>query len=556
MTQPNEQTPSFNLWTEPWITLEKPDGALETRGIRDTLLNAHEYAAIYDPSPLVVVGIHRLLTAILQDALNPQENGDLEELWARGKFSADKIAVFGKQYADRFDLFSQDKPFLQSADLPLFSETKEQQRALKSVAQLFPEIPTGSLLTHYRHEMEEEQVFSPATAAAGLVTMPPFVSSGGAGLMPSINGVPPIYVLPGGRTLFEMLMASLISASLLEDNYSSADRDVWWKRAMPVIVHESKKKKAGMSARQHRQLGTASYLHGLTFPARKIRLHPERLNAVCSRSGQFSEWCVRSMTFRMGESLGEGVVWRDPFAAYRLPQSKPSGKRKNGKSKKTPDKEKPIRPQRGRVAWREFTGLFLQREQEKKTKRPLFLDQFSLLDVGKRTISYPFRCVGWQTDGKMKFYEWFDFGFDVPPALLQDPDGARWTDQALAFADSCASTITGLFAREFGKKTKNAERFKRLKERMEQGYWSALAGKFRQFVLDLGERATQQQTLDDWLDAVMREAQTAFDNAADATGDDGSTLRHIVEGKAKCHGALINLRNKSNKEGDDARTRT
>jgi CRISPR system Cascade subunit CasA len=542
--QPNEETPSFNLWTEPWITLEKSDGALESRGIRDALLHAHEYVAIYDPSPLVVVGIHRLLIAILQDVLNPQENDDLEQLWAHGKFPEDKIETFGKQYADRFDLFSEDKPFLQSADVPLFPETKEQQRALKSVAQLFPELPTGSLLTHYRHTTEEEQVFSPATAAAGLMTMPPFVSSGGAGLMPSINGVPPIYVLPGGRTLFEMLAASLISVAML-DEYSSVDHDVWWKRAAPVIVRESKK--AGM--REHRQLSTASYLHGLTFPARKVRLHPERMNAVCSRSGQFSEWCVRSMTFRMGESLAEGVVWRDPFAAYRLPESKSSDKRKTAKSKRVPDKEKPIRPQRGKVAWREFTGLFLQRKQEKKTYRPLFLDQFSVLSVGKRTISYPFRCVGWQTDGKMKFYEWFDFGFDVPPALLQDPDGAQWTDQALAFADSCASTITSVFTRVFGKRTKNAERFKRLKERMESDYWSRLAGMFRQFVLDLGDSATRQQTLNGWLDTVVREAQAAFDHAADSTGDDGSTLLRIEQGKNDCHKWLNIARSKIQQGG-------
>lgn len=546
MAQPNEPIPSFNLWTEPWIVLETLDGTLETHSIRDALLNAHEYMAIYDPSPLVGVGIHRLLVAILQDALNPQENSDLEDLWARGKFPANKVEAFGKQYADRFDLFSPDKPFLQSADVPLFPEAKEQQRALKSVAQLFPEIPTGSLLTHYRHEIEEELVFSPATAAAGLVTMPPFVSSGGAGLMPSINGVPPIYVLPGGRTLFETLAASLISAEMLEDVYSSLDRDVWWKRGQ-CVVNESKKG----GTREHRQLITASYLHGLTFPARKIRLHPERLNAVCSRSGQFSEWCVRWMTFRMGESLEEDVVWRDPFVAYRLPESKPSGKRTTAKSKKTAEREKPIRPQRGKVAWREFTGLFLQHEQEKKTKRPLFLDQFCVLDVGKQTVTYPFRCVGWQTDGKMKFYEWFDFGFDVPPTLLQDPGGARWTEQALTFADRCATTITAIFASEFGKKTQNAERFKRLKERMEQDYWSTLASKFRQFVLDLGNASTRQLVLDGWLDTVVREAQDAFDRAADATGDDGSTLRLIVEGKTKCHNALTNLKNQA-KEGADA----
>ena len=78
MTTSNENSPSFNLWSEPWIALER-DGLMTQYSIRDVLLNAHNYFAIYDPSPLVVVGIHRLLTAILQDALNPQENHDLEQ---------------------------------------------------------------------------------------------------------------------------------------------------------------------------------------------------------------------------------------------------------------------------------------------------------------------------------------------------------------------------------------------------------------------------------------------------------------------------------------------
>ncbi len=544
MTKTNDTEPSFNLWTEPWITLENARGELTQHGIYDALVNAHDYVAIYDPSPLVVVGIHRLLTAILQDALNPQENDDLERLWARGKFPADKIDKFGKLYADRFDLFSEDKPFLQSADLPMFPDDKE-RKASKPVAQLFPETPSGSLVTHYRHTTEEEQVFSPAAVAAGLVTMPPFVSSGGAGLMPSINGVPPIYVLPSGKTLFESLAKSLMKNATREGDLA------WWKRTK-VIVHESKKKKAGMSPREHRQLGEVGYLHGLTFPARKVRLHPERLNATCSRSGQQSEWCVRTMAFRMGESCQEDVGWQDPFAAYRLP-AKPTSKRKSS-SKKSADKPKPIRPMRTRAAWREFTGLFLQRREEnRQTRRPLFLDQLAELEISKRVETYPFRCIAWQTDGKMKFYEWMDFGFDVPPSLLQDPDGAMWTEQALSFATECADTIKRVFSSTFKRDAKSPERFKRLKERLESDYWPALAGKFRQFVLDLGDRAKQQQTLDRWYDTVVREAQSAFDRAADATGDNGNTLRHIVEGKAKCHSGLMYLKNNLNKEGDDAK---
>jgi len=550
MTQMNDNKPSFNLWTEPWILLENKIGELSYHSIQDTLIHAHEYTAIFDKSPLVIVGIHRLLTAILQDALKPQENAELESLWKDGYFPPAKIHEFGQQYANRFDLFSKDKPFLQSADLPLFPDEKEHKTSnLKPAAFLFPEIPTGkSLVTHYRHTIQDEQVFTPAAVAAGLVTIPPFVSSGGRTLMPSINGVPPIYVLPSGKTLFECLAASLLSARWL-DKYTVEYDLAWWKRDDPVIVHESKKKKPGMKFTEHRQLGEVGYLHGLTFPARKVRLHPQYTNEYCSRTGRQSEWCVRTMAFRMGESCLEDVVWLDPFVAYRLTSS---SKRKSKSSERIErsDKPKPIRPKRGQAAWREFTGLFLQRSDDQhKFIRPAFLNQLAELEVSRRIQTYPFRCIAWQTDGKMKFYEWMDFGFDIPPSLLQDPNGAEWTDLALAFADQCALITKSVFVKKFSKKTKNTERFRRLKERMEQDYWSVLASKFRQYVLDLGDRTRQNEVLNDWYDTTVREAQSTFDNAANATGDDGHAMLLIEQGIEQCRKELNFLRSKTKQGG-------
>lgn len=112
------EKPTFNLWTEPWITLERLDGALEQRGIEYTLLNAQDYRGFYEQSPLAVVGIHRLLAGILQDALKPEEFPRLRALWKEPEFPAEDIRNFGLQYAHRFDLFSEDSPFFQSSDVP------------------------------------------------------------------------------------------------------------------------------------------------------------------------------------------------------------------------------------------------------------------------------------------------------------------------------------------------------------------------------------------------------------------------------------------------------
>jgi CRISPR system Cascade subunit CasA len=543
--------PSFNLWTEAWLPLETRDGTVQSYSIQDALTRAHALRAICDPSPLVVVGVHRLLTAILQDALRPEANDDLNELWRVGCFPADAIDKFGKAYAERFDLFSPDKPYMQSSDLPVVPTTKEQLKERTTVAKLFIEIPTGTGIAHYLHSLEEDIVLSPAAAALGLVAMPPFVSSGGPGLMPSVNGVPPIYVLPGGVSLFEQLAASLLanSGDYLPPAPDSGDL-AWWRRKVPITVSSSKKKTATMSLADSKQLSVVGYLHGLTFPARKIRLYPERLNLVCSRSGKATVWAVRTMSFRMGESiLEDAVVWRDPFVAYKLPEPLKVNKPSTATEKQKVEKPKPIRPSvnKGRAAWREFSGLFLLRtDTVRAVERPRFIDQLSRLQISEQRSIHPFRCIGLQTDGKMKFFEWFDFGFDVPPSLLRDPDGARWTDDALTFAANCASTITKLFAETFRGTSKKASRFNRVKSTMETDFWQVLGEKFRVYVPNLGEETTRDDQLNRWLDDAKQQAQDAFERAAQATGDDGNTLRKIEEGKAKCRIALSVLRNKTN----------
>ena len=233
------------------------------------------------------------------------------------------------------------------------------------MAALFPEIPAGTEVTHYHHGVEDDNVFSPAAVAAGLVAVPAFASSGGAGIKPSINGVPPIYVLPGGNSLFESLVAALLIPAFRPSMASRKRDDVWWRR--DALVERSK------------EVTEVGYLHSLTFPARRMRLHPVKVNTICTRSGRFTEWGVRTMIFEMGESRPKDAPWwQDPFAAYRLPvEKKTSRTAKTGTAKKK-DQPTPIRPQQGKAAWREFGGLFIQQATEaRRTHRPLFIEQMA-----------------------------------------------------------------------------------------------------------------------------------------------------------------------------------
>lgn len=544
MIVPDGNAPPYNLWTEPWISLEQAGGSLKNLGIHDILLRAHEYIAIYDPSPLVVVGIHRLLVAILQDALQIHERADLVDLWEDILSDpscpryVQAIERFGMSFAHRFDLFSATEPFMQSVDLPERLSKKDKG---EPVARLFVETPSGTETTHYRHITEDEHVFSPATIAKALVTIPAFVTSGGPGLMPSINGAPPIYIMIGGRTLLESLLASLIP----EDQWPhrSAPNRAWWKRE--PIVEESKrftkdKEKEGKITRSSsKQLTQVNYLHGLTFPARKIRVYPERVSQFCTRSGEYTEWGVRHMLFKMGESLlevDETELWRDPFLAYQ--QSKDG------------IRPKPIQPQKGKALWREFEGLFLQ-NKEGETLRPLILEVFTSLDVGMMQSIVPVRCVSFLTVKNMSYLEWADFGFDIPPTVLKDVGAATTIKKALNFTEECAACARKVFHNRFCKtKSKKSERNKTLKERLQQEYWMSLEQPFREFISRLGDRSTRTQELLSWGDKVVANAKEAFDHAIQSVNGDGQVLRKQVESRDECSHELNKKRKKIQKEFD------
>ena len=141
MTDAEKVNFHFDLWTQPWIGLEKLDGGFVRLGIEDTLLGSHEFRGFFDPSPLVVVGIHRLLTAILQDIFSLESEEELKQLWTMQQLSAEMLTTFQANYGDRFDLFSQEEPFFQSMDT---SSTPAKGENIKSAAYLFHDIPSGT----------------------------------------------------------------------------------------------------------------------------------------------------------------------------------------------------------------------------------------------------------------------------------------------------------------------------------------------------------------------------------------------------------------------------
>ncbi|MBI5962721.1 MAG: type I-E CRISPR-associated protein Cse1/CasA [Chloroflexi bacterium] len=518
---PEKKTISFNLWTEPWMEVETLDGKIEAVGIETCLLNAHKYKAIFDASPLVVTGIHRLMIAILQHAISPKKKDDLRDIWKSRMFLRQQIIDFGKQYSNRFDLFSESAPFLQSSDLAIIPGKKDK---VSSVSRLTYDIPSGTYVNHYYHGNENDFIFCPACVAKSMTVFPAFATAGGRPFKTSINGVPPIYILPGGSNLFESLTASLALPDYQPQVRSKRTDKVWWTREN-LIEYCGTTLEVG-------------YLHSLTFTARKIRVHPILANETCTRCGLKSEHMVRTITFEMGESRPKDAPsWFDPFAAYRIdPQKGPT----------------PVRPVEGKAAWREFAALFLnvkpvqttgRKGKQIITKRPSILEQIAELGMDDLPLIYPFRCVGLRTDMKAKVFEWMDASFDVPLAVLRDDVLALEARDAIDFASECRGVITYTFREYFGGKAKKNEKHLAIKNRMEKAFWISLAEPFRKFILKLTDPARHDEALKEWAGIVVNEARNAFEVAIESTGDDTATLAQRVKAEKWSH-IRLNIKRK------------
>ncbi len=520
-----EEVPSFNLWSEPWITAETPQGALETVSIETILARAQEYRTLFDPSPLVVVSIHRLLVAILQDMFNPQKKRHLINLWEADTFPPEKIEQFGTEYAHRFDIFSAETPFLQSADIPLYPEKRGKGKA---IGYLLQEQTAGTAVTHYNHTYDSEQILCAACCAKGLLTIPAFASSGGAGIKPSINGVPPIYIIPGGETVYHSLIASLTTPNFQPDIRDRQNDTPWW-RHDPNVGEKDVLLRVG-------------YLHSLTFPARRVRLHPEKMDRACSRCGEKGTWGAFEMVFKMGESRPkESAFWQDPFAAYRIGKDKPI----------------PIRPREGKAAWRDFGSLFLSQNEGSSYYRPSVIGQLEVEDVQDATpygdtTPFPFQVIGLRTDMKMKIWEWESSGFLVPPLVLSDADSAIKIQNAISFAEDCEyRVLKRMYKQHFDGESKKHPDAKRIKgstavrAQMLHTYWQQLGDEFRDWIMHFTPQADVDAIFEAWLQIVIRTGEAVFRHAAGQLNSGTSTALICEEAVNHCRASLYSYRNKT-----------
>jgi CRISPR system Cascade subunit CasA len=490
--------PSFNVLTEPWIPVFRLDGSREELGILPCLLEAHKIREIRDPSPLIEFGLYRLLVAFVLDSLilakrRPEDHLDVRELIAHGFFEEILLRDYIKNCGDVFDMFHSTRPFMQTV-LP--------SAKIKPLAGAYPAVPSGTNSHHWHHVGEANFNLDYPAAARLLATFAPFMTAGGAGLSPSINGAPAIYALPLGQSLFETICANLP----LQKQESGTGKVAWLDTRKP-----------GTERTQ------ATTTEALTWRARAVQLSvDEATNSISS------------MKFEKGDSTR--LSWIDANLGYRYDK----------------DKVTPIRMRENKPIWREAGPLLLLSQKSSGAGEDKVVYQRpDVINTAFKSSSlqHPVRIVayGMRTDMKMKVFEWVRTTFEVPVKLGQSTRLGAIVQLELDLAEKMASALSSsvkqLYPRE-GAGNKAA--LGNLADRCERAYWQHLENQFQPLMAafaEIDENAPDNPTLiaetaTRWRDAIKRIAIQQFEIAAQDMDADSDALERQVKARIKLRSSL------------------
>jgi CRISPR system Cascade subunit CasA len=496
---------SFSVLTEPWIPTVDVDGGERQRGIIDTLVNAHELTAVTDPAPPIEFGLYRLLIALVLDAYRIANLDQLESILATGRFDEAKIRGYVDAVGpERFDLFDPMHPFLQSPPLSGFDETAD------VAVRLFQHLPSGTAPMHFYHAGEGSHAFCPKDCARALTAIAPFMTAGGQGLSPSVNGAPPWYLLVRGASLFETLV---LNAYALEDRYAGGLPA--WRSEVPV---EPKAQRA-----------CSSLLEGLTWRPRRVRLVPEE-GGACTYCGRESPVLVRRAVFTYGfRSVGG---WIDPQVPYRYDSQGST----------------PLRPKEDRELWRDTGPLMLLRRNDYVSEngkirfdRPHVIDQRVELIRDRafpRERPLQVDAYGMRTD-QMKVFEWYHESLTIPMSVADNPRASLLAQQALELAETVAWAIGSAIKRAYPRQASgNKKALGGVISSARAGFWAELRPRFeRDFLGVLGaqlpdEIGQEEQLRQQWRSILRRLGSSAFEEAIAPLDSDAEALRRQVEARA------------------------
>lgn len=495
---------TYDLLTEPWIPARDPTGSLQELGLREVLARAHELTDLVDAAPPLQFGLYRLLIALVMDAYAIRTRDDLEAHLEEDRFDLSGFDAYVERIGrNRFDLFDAEHPFLQSGPPP------EDETDGTPVAALFFHLPSGTNVTHFHHRLADAHAVAPAVCARALCAVAPFMTAGGAGYSPSINGTPPWYILVRGRSLRETI---LLNTFVLHDLELTGCEPPAWASTEPVVPKQT--------------VPCRSLLQGLTWRPRQVRFLPGR-GGRCTYTGRESAVLVRRMTYGPGLKF-EGSNWTDPQVPYRMTEKGRFG----------------IRPEEEREIWRDLgpilllrRGDFVSERNRAQYERPLVVEQLVALREARvlpREDRVMVEAYGMRAD-KAKVFEWRYERLTLPSNLTESPFAGRLVQTAMEKADDVASALRIALKITYPRDAEgNKNALDRLIQTTQMAYWSRLHSIFHtNFLPAVAGLASDdivgpQAVLEEWRAALKGVGREMLQRATDGMDSNAEALARQV----------------------------
>lgn len=516
----NGQAASFDLRHERWVPVIDLHGTCREVGLREALVAAHEFVAVFDPSPLVEIALHRLLLAVLHRALaGPRSPDAWEAIWRPGRLDEGTLDAYLDPLGSRFDLFDATRPFYQERGL--VAAGLKPRPAVRLTHELASE---GNAALLFDHSLAV--AFEPARAAralvahqvfslGGLTTPPPGSSDKSSKDAPVARAA---VFRVRGRTLFETLVANLVRydpAFGVPVPGIAADLPTWERAAPP-----------DGSTRQ-----PTGYLDMLTWQSRRVEL-------VAGSDGIVTGAVMLS---------GDRVAGRDGLHALEPTMLAFVPPRPNAPQ----PGPREIRLSESRALWRD-SGVLLEGAGA-GTTRPGVVEWALQLLLEGRPGPAPNGLVPLEVGGlvadKAKTLLWRRETLSLPVSALANPAAAEVAREALRAAER-AGTLLGegdaqddaagarlprplwqvghalLGTKEHAARPESVRAFVRSLGAAPR-YWAALGAPFSQFLAEVAAAGDPPQAaaLDaatrQWIGAVREAARDAFRRAI--SGQAGTT---------------------------------
>lgn len=472
--------PTFDLLEKPWIPVRWLDATMELVSLRTALARAAQIRSLECPNPVRQISMLRLLLAVCHRA-NRLADIDAAVERLSGDWPSDVFEAYFDVWADRFDLYGKERPFLQ---VPWLARHEKTVTKLHGVGRITIEWAAGnSKLLMDHHPEGGEFSLSAAEAAQILVAYQQFCPGGLSKVFKdSAAGGPGMgfaHVWVTASSLARMLTLNQLLQS--KDDYQT-DRPAW---ELEVPAPEA------LIDPQPAFSGPASRYAHLT---RSILLRPE------------ADGSCMSLHWAEGITRDVNPMGADPMEARR------------------PGKDSdwlPVRLAEERAIWRDTLSLVIT-----SGSRPPATVRYAIQLLQAADESQPVTLgVGGLLADKAKLVLWRLEQINAPAAVLASPLLQAALTKALKVAEDTGRNLYGaLYAMAEHLLRENGQADKADIRRVVEGfpgqrqYWHQLDLAFPGFLARLVAPEAIDPALQDWRLVLRNALRVGWDGSVDSAG--------------------------------------